>query len=233
VALRRTIIAIGMLGWMAGEAVSAGPQQCREGLCHTVPENPIAPGRPSPPPCCADGVCYPNYMTWGHYATRWRRWPIEFPTPVPEELRPPAPLAPDVRAFEPPTAEEEDQRAPPPTPPRAEEAAETAPPAGGPPAGGPPTQAPPAGAPTERPAERPATTPLAPPARGAAQPPTGDWDPPPELPFGAPVIGTGRDVRAAGRSDAAPAARPNRRPRPGPSDDPPPELPIALASWAN
>jgi hypothetical protein len=223
VQLTRIVIALGTLCWLAGEAIAAGPQQCREGLCHTHPPNPIAPGRPSPPPCCADGVCYPNYMTWGHYATRWRRWPIEYPTPLPEELRPAPPLGPDMLPFEPPSAEEEDQRAPPPTAPRGEAPAA--------PAGEAPAE-PPAGAPAGQPAERPATAPLGPPTPGAEQP-TGDWDPPPTPPFSTPALSGGQPVRAAGRIEAAPLLPPKRAAPPASTDDPPPQLPLAMASWAN
>jgi hypothetical protein len=221
---------MGMFGCIVSEGLAAGPQQCREGLCHTAPPNPIAPGRPSPPPCCADGVCYPNYITWGHYATRWRRWPLEQPMPIPEELRPPPPLGPEVQPYEAPSAEEEDRRAPPPTPPRGEE---PTPPVPAPPSGEAPTAAPPAGAPGEQPSERPATAPLGPPARAVPPGPTGDWVPPPSPPIGSPALGTGQDVRAAGPINSPPAARPHGAARPVQTDDPPPELPMTLANWSN
>lgn len=90
---------------------------CCDGLCRQAPPNPLAPGRPSPPPCSADGYCYPNYETWGHYRTRWRRWPIEI-SAAPAAARPgakPAELGPDVPKYEALPPEEEDRRAPPPS----------------------------------------------------------------------------------------------------------------------
>src|SRR5687767_12780157 len=79
---------------------------CCKAILNQVPPNPLAPGRPTRPPCCADGYAYPNYMTWGHYSTRWRRWPSEIattttptggPTPRPlgRDLRPYVPLPPE------------------------------------------------------------------------------------------------------------------------------------------
>jgi hypothetical protein len=29
---------------------------------------------PTPPPCAADGICYPNTGGWGYYPARWRKW---------------------------------------------------------------------------------------------------------------------------------------------------------------
>jgi hypothetical protein len=94
---------------------------CCDGLCNQLPPNPLAPGRPSPPPCCADGYCYPNYETWGHYKTRWRRWPIELAATAPSRA-PTTPSAPrpDVPSYEVLPPEEEDRRAPPPSAPRGE-----------------------------------------------------------------------------------------------------------------
>ncbi len=91
---------------------------CCQGACEKVPEHLFEPNRPSPPPSCADGVCYPNYQTWGHYGTRWRRWPIEIAPPVRPGVAVPRPLGPDVPAYVPPPMEEEDRRAPPPSEPR-------------------------------------------------------------------------------------------------------------------
>ena len=77
---------------------------CAENLAvaaHVIP--------PTPPPCSADGVCYPHRNTWGHYGTRWRQWPgVAAPTPtpaLPESVLP---------AFEAPQPEEEERQAPPP-----------------------------------------------------------------------------------------------------------------------
>lgn len=130
----RTTLAVGMLlGAACGALAVAGPPACCDGPCHQAPPNPLAPGRPSPPPCCADGICYPNPTTWGHYATRWRRWPLEYVEPAPAGAQPPQSLGPDVPTYVLPTPDEEDRRAPPPSaPPRAEEAGETRPPAAAP-----------------------------------------------------------------------------------------------------
>ncbi len=254
-------IAAGLLagsGWV-GLAVAAAP--------------PL--DRPSPPPCCADGLCYPNPQTWGWYETRWRRWPTAYLEPVAPGARPPAPLGPDIRPFEPPTAEEEDRRAPPPTAPRAEEPA--APTAEGetprapadrttPSAETPRTAPllPPQGAPTPPPAtspfdtperglepripklpfedEPPSTDPFGEPA-GVPTPapttspfgePTGDWDPPPSPPIGAPSKSVAlTDGAADGRPTGQSTRRASQAGRPASSSDPPPALPVTLASWAN
>jgi hypothetical protein len=74
--------------------------------------------RPSPPPCCADGVCRPNPTTFGWYATQWRRWPCEELQPTPASGSSTVPgtgLGPDVKPFETPRVEDEDRRAPPPS----------------------------------------------------------------------------------------------------------------------
>lgn len=77
--------------------------------------------RPTPPPYCADGVCYPNAENWGWYQQRWRRWPTEELQPTRATGAPkPGQAIPDVNPYETPTPEEEDQRAPPRSKPREE-----------------------------------------------------------------------------------------------------------------
>lgn len=72
--------------------------------------------RPTPPPCCADGICYPNTLEWGVYGTRWRRWPTEDLQPTPAAgARAPGQAIPDLPPYETLTPELEDRRAPPPT----------------------------------------------------------------------------------------------------------------------
>ncbi len=226
---------------------------CCDGLCKQAPPNPLAPGRPSPPPCCADGICYPNYTTWGHYATRWRRWPIE-----PIELAPSAPgvlpvrpLGPDVPPYSPPPIEEEDRRAPPPSAPRVpegDEEVETPPaPAPGERQPGAPAPAEPPGGPLGLPSpqelfgpeeESPGVSPLVPSPREGESPPVttpddepmGELDAPPAPPFKVPALDNRPTVRSAERP-ATPA--PKNINRPAPQDDPPPAMPIALASWTN
>ncbi|HEX2474212.1 MAG TPA: hypothetical protein VHK01_05680, partial [Lacipirellulaceae bacterium] len=60
----KSVIGAGVLAAsMTGGAAGAGP-----GIPGII-------DRPTPPACCADGICYPNAATWGTYPTRWRRWP--------------------------------------------------------------------------------------------------------------------------------------------------------------
>ena len=40
-----------------------------------VPATLLAAHPPTPPPCAADGACYPKRTTWGYYKTNWRPWP--------------------------------------------------------------------------------------------------------------------------------------------------------------
>jgi hypothetical protein len=229
---------------------------CCDGLCKQAPPNPLAPGRPSPPPCCADGYCYPNCETWGHYRTRWRRWPIEIAATTPTGAATPRPLGPDVPAYDVLPPEEEDRRAPPPSATRGkpvEVAPREAPPqednekapATGPTAPqngtgtdlspesifGLPPESTPAGAPIE---DTPGTTPLGPLPGGDSSPattppsePTGELDLPPALPFASPKLSSQPAVRSSGRP-TTPA--PRNRVRTVPQDDPPPALPTALAS---
>ena len=56
--------------------------------------------RPSPPACCADGLCYPNRATWGLYETRWRRWPTEQLEPTPADTQPSGWTRPEIPGFE-------------------------------------------------------------------------------------------------------------------------------------
>ena len=45
-------------------------------LAHSA-AHPCTIDRPTPPPCAADGTCYPNENTWGWYPCHWRQWPGE------------------------------------------------------------------------------------------------------------------------------------------------------------
>jgi len=94
---------------LASVAAAASPQ-CVNGVCEQCAPPILTPGRPSPPPCCADGMCHPNPMTFGWYETRWRRWPLESVT-TGEGARPGA-LGTEIRPYETPSAEEEDQKVP-------------------------------------------------------------------------------------------------------------------------
>jgi hypothetical protein len=203
--------------------------------------------RPSPPACCADGLCYPNRATWGVYETRWRRWPTTQLEPTPADTRPPGAPSPEIPPFERVPVEDEEQAAPPPTR-AAEEAREEeeedarpqTPPATlpfGSPQDTPTQPAPPSPLDQNRPAppgmtfpweqevpETPSTTPL---NDGI---PTGDWDPPPTPPFGSPSLVERGPARATTRPAAQPAQRRAAPPRTAPSNDPPPAFPIAMAS---
>lgn len=67
----------------------------------------------TPPPCAAEGVCYPKYETFGFYQTNWRRWPGDSDTSRPEPTE--ATAGDDLLApFDAPPKEREDQQAPPP-----------------------------------------------------------------------------------------------------------------------
>src|SRR5262245_3857748 len=74
--------------------------------------------RPTPPPCCADGRCYSSPCTYGWYATRWRRWPVECMDQMPAGKfgQERAPIT-GINRIEPPSPDDEDRRAPPPTTP--------------------------------------------------------------------------------------------------------------------
>lgn len=69
---------------------------------------------PTPPPCAADGICYPNTGGWGYYPARWRTWPgtqLE-PTPAKSPTES-GRVSPELGPSEPPPAEVEDAAAPP------------------------------------------------------------------------------------------------------------------------
>jgi len=209
---------------------------------------PPALDRPTPPACCADGICYPKPNTFGWYERRWRQWPTEALAPTPDRVTPPG-VAPDVPPFDLPPVEEEDRRAPPPTmPPEPEdEDDETVPGAETPPEA---PLAPPPGRGTfpttpllpfedDAPGTEP-SIPMGPPPLGepATEPPPGlpfgpmgDLDPPPAPTFGAigaaPATRQAPAIHAGGRPEAVrPAAAPRRR---VPTNDPPPSLPLSLA----
>jgi hypothetical protein len=260
--LRPTLVACLMLSWTCGEAAVA-VQPCCDGPCHHAPPNPVAPGRPSPPPCCADGYCYPNPTTWGHYATRWRRWPIEHIEPMPPGVQPPAALGPDAPGYVLPPPEEEDRRAPLPIPER-EPPAEATPPAPREPAGEAPAEpAAPAGrgvptrpampfmepsedTPTTSPLdlgepteETPTTMPLTPPSDSGAFPmgsPLGQATGDADPPPALPFRAPAIGKRTATRSAGGPSvAAPQSQddPRNDAADDPPPALPGVLARLSN
>ena len=81
---------------------------------------------PTPPPCAADGTCYPNSGEWGYYPARWRTWPggqLE-PTPSKSPTEAEGRVSPELSHSETPPAELEDAAAPPSSPRRDEQSAE-------------------------------------------------------------------------------------------------------------
>jgi hypothetical protein len=205
--------------------------------------------RPTPPACCADGICYPNAATWGAYRTRWRRWPSEALVPTPAEDAARRGL--ELRPYEPLRPEEEDRRAPLPTPapereqPESEEGI-TRPPATPttPPSTNPPSTTP--GTPSLTPPnnfETPPTTPFEDdqPTQPTTEPrntlPFGQFesqgdDPPPAPPFRARAIAEAPVRRQVELPKVSPSPSPVRRAvvpsQPRTSDDPPPAFPLTL-----
>lgn len=182
---------------------------------HAVSPPPL--DRPTPPACCADGICYPRPSTFGWYPVRWRQWPTTTLEPTPDGVTPTPERELDVPSFDLPPAEEEDRRAPPPTMPPGEdeEDAQAVPGAETPqavpltPPGGPTRPAPllpfdeaapgtePPTLPFDQPFGEPGTEPApslpfdqqpaTEPPPGLPFGPTGDLDPPPAPPFASPA----------------------------------------------
>jgi hypothetical protein len=176
-----------------------------------VGRSPLPIDRPTPPPCAADGTCYPKTGEWGYYPARWRMWPGAelVPTPLPAAPPPPeARVSPELGHSETPPAELEDAAAPPSAPKR--EVPPTAPPEAG-------EAAPERGEPSlpEVPLPEDETPPLG---------PTSDADPPPSPPLS-------MSSRSRGASDghaAAPVGEHHRSPAPRvTTNDPPPSPPWA------
>jgi hypothetical protein len=83
--------------------------------------SPIPMDPPTPPPCAADGTCYPRTAEWGYYPVRWRTWPGAGMEPTPSPVSPtPADrrVSDELGHSEPPPAELEDAAAPPSSPKR-------------------------------------------------------------------------------------------------------------------
>jgi hypothetical protein len=81
---------------------------------------------PTPPPCAADGTCYPNRGEWGWYPARWRTWPGDQlePTPSKSPTEAEGRVSPEVSHSETPPADLEDAAAPPSSPKRDEQSTE-------------------------------------------------------------------------------------------------------------
>jgi hypothetical protein len=173
--------------------------------------SPIHIDRPTPPPCAADGTCYPNENTWGWYPCHWRQWPGEVliptaagaqPTPAEGQV---APLKP----YETPTPEQEDAQAPPST-----KKTETAPSTT--PESAPTTPATEGGVPT-----RPSANPAPPSTSGRSQQATPSSSPYPAPSYPAPSYPTPLRPTPGSPTGARPATSDN---------DPPPSLPRELSS---
>ena len=206
--------------------------------------------RPTPPPCCADGKCYPNPLTFGVYPTRWRQWPVQYAQStstgqLPEGVQPDNR---EIPQFELPSAEEEDRKAPPPTTPREEPlrapATNTAPAgenAAGPPGRSQPGTQPPAGEKAEPAGPRSTLPPYEPQAPGPKslnnlnnqQGKSGEADPPPAPPFGPQRFEEGTPVRQASYAPATSSRRSAVQAVNLTSDDPPPGPPRTLGTSLN
>jgi hypothetical protein len=198
--------------------------------------------RPSPPPCCADGLCFPKTNTWGYYQGQWRRWPGEG---LPPAVAPtPAERVPGIPPFQAPSPQEEDQRAPQSTAPAERPAAQpttplatppgtttpdtTEPGAATPPAGPPPGAMPPGGG--MLPSGTPEGIEPAAPSMPFEQPqPTGEWDPPPTLPFGTAEMDSLPGIRTASKPVGPQLSLPNGPPYRSSGTDSPPSLPLAIS----
>jgi hypothetical protein len=163
---------------------------------------------PLPPPCAAEGGCYPKRDTWGYYPNQWNRWPTDYGDDVS--------AAPGEKSVLPsvivPTPALEDKAAPAPSEPKPEDAGMA--PGGGareldlpslPPLPGAP------GVPGQ---------PVAPPQPGANQP----EDAPPGLP---PLPGFGLPPGIS--PPPRPAGGPGQTSTKGRGTDAPPPLPMDFA----
>jgi hypothetical protein len=227
-----TLVVCGSASW----AFSAGPN---------------AIDRPTPPPCAADGTCYPNENTWGWYPCHWRKWPGEELVPTPAGTQPtPAGRPGELNPYETPTPEQEDVQAPPSTkktetgPAPTTEAAPPVPPGEEAVPGRPaPTPTPPAApgrpspaapaspypAPSYPTPNYPAPMRPAPISPGGARPSASDNDPPPAMPqqlSTLPPRAAAGVVSAAGKRERPIVSRRDA------GNDPPPALPSLFHSAA-
>jgi hypothetical protein len=224
---------------------------CWGGVSCVLAATPFPIDHPTPPPCAADGTCYPNEGSWGWYQCRWRKWPGEELAPTPAGVQPtPAELqkGTDLNQYETPTPEREDTQAPPSTTKKTEPGSTNTPeeepaapseggvtprptPSTGPPAASPRT---PQGAPAP---SRGYSTPSYPapykptpsPPQGTRQP-TSDADPPPALPWRMSASAR-RPAMADAAGNGARRTAPSASPRPV-GDDPPPAVPSVWHSAA-
>lgn len=185
--LKRLLLSAAAAGMFAPQALAVHNAECID--C------------PTPPPCSAEGGCYPNRRTFGYYKTSWNRWPGDYDEPA---------SSPAERTILDPTiipkATEEDRAAPPPSEPKDD----------GPAASGPGEGA--------RELDLPTLPPIpgAQPAPGNQQPPAADG--PPGLPP-LPGFGPPPGIGAPPSTGVQPQGRPKRD-----AHDMPPALPAGFAT---
>jgi hypothetical protein len=176
---------------------------------------------PTPPPCAADGTCYPNTGGFGYYQGHWRTWPGVQLEPTPSKEPTPAEggrISPELGPSETPPAELEGEAPPPSSPKRkTPPAATTESPEAPTESGEKPMVEPPAARPLPNGAMP--NVPLPDAENRAPLGATGDPDPPPSLPRS---IAGGQAAPSEGASRAA-AASP--LPSRVSTTDPPPSPP--------
>jgi hypothetical protein len=143
--------------------------------------SPIPMDPPTPPPCAADGTCYPRTAEWGYYPVRWRAWPGAGMQPTSDISPTPADqrrVSDELGHSEPPPADLEDAAAPPSSPKRQAPPLESPEPPSGAPAGDVP---PPESTAPSRPDSSLPDVPL-PDDENSLFGPSTEHDPPPTLP---------------------------------------------------
>jgi hypothetical protein len=194
-------------------------------------------GRPTPPPCSAEGACTPNRASWGYSQTQWRLWPG---TTIDSEgsQKQPAIGGVDIPPIQPPLPANEDLLAPPNV-----EGLEPVPPAEPEDEGEGPAELPPGDNADngEQPARPAAPNTVTPPRPGFMDRAPGEVPAAqPNLPFGQPPAEGGAAPAQPNLPFGQPPANnfgPNssREPVQGPSfgGDAPPPLPIGLNPRGN
>jgi hypothetical protein len=71
--------------------------------------------RPTPPPCCVDGICHAHAARFGYFPTRWRVWPGLAVAPMPTPPTTTPRNIPGINPYDPIRPEDEDRQAPEPT----------------------------------------------------------------------------------------------------------------------
>jgi hypothetical protein len=182
---------------------------------------------PTPPPCAADGSCYPKTGEWGWYQGRWRQWPGVALEPTPSNRGPgPTPAAggSELGPSEPPSAEQEDVQAPPPSSTKKKPAATES---GDKPAAEKSENTTFPGLPPLPPYQSTPATPSGPAAPKTST--TGDLDPPPELPYAISPAGKTAPTTNRGANTSGPRLNAQGATS---TNDPPPSPPWSFRSAA-